>query len=279
MFAKVYQNTIKTLLRTPTFWMMLAVLMTILTYSNAGLLKSAIQSERIHDADSYHNLINNISVAKLMVYPLPLFAVVSTVLILNHDYGDQFFEIEKAYSMHPMCYLACRLLALITVSGALMIMLSFLYLHLNVFMHGGVEGLSVWDYLADSFVRIMRVCWLLCIPSLSFFIVLTYTVGTVFKSGFAAMIVSASYVIFFYLSQLTLHLRYEPIYQVYFRFFNPLPRALRLYAAMADTGYFASVLSKHNDRPIHIVLGFCSLVFFIGLGVGIAYHRIRKRFV
>ena len=277
MFAKNYQNTLKTLLRTPTFWLMLAVLMVMLTYNNAGFLKAAIRSERLLDADSYHNLINNIPVAKFMVYPMPLFAVVSTVLILNRDYGDQFFEIEKAYAVRPICYLSSRLSALITVNTALIITLGFLYLHLNVFLHGGVEGMSVWDYLADSFVRIMRVCWLLCIPSLSAFITLTYAVGTVFKSGVAAMIASSIYVIVFYLGQLTLHMRYEPIVQVYLRYLSPLPRALRLHAAMADTGYYKSALSMHNDQPIHIVLGFCSLICSIGLGAGISYFRIRKR--
>ena len=105
----------------------------------------------------------------------------------------------------------------------------------------------------------------------------TYTVSTVFKSGVAAMIASSIYVIVFYLGQLTLHMRYEPIVQVYLRYLSPLPRALRLHAAMADTGYYKSALSMHNDQPIHIVLGFCSLICFIGLGAGISYFRIRKR--
>lgn len=279
MFARTYKNTLKTLFRTPTFWLMAAVLAGIIIYNNADMLKSALESELLHDFDSYHNLINNITVAKIMIYPMPLFAAVTTVLVLNHDYGDMFYEIEKAYNMKPIRYLFGRISALITINGILVTALSFLFIHLNVFFRGGVEGLSLWGYLADSFIRIMRVNLLLCIPSLTAFIAVTYMVCALFKSGFAAIITSSAYVIMFYFTQLTLHMKWQPVYQIYFRYFNLMPRALRLYAAMADTSYFELVMSQHNDTTLHVILGFCSLLTFTLLGILISYFRIRNRTV
>ena len=70
MFARTYKNTLKTLFRTPTFWLMAAVLLGIIIYNNGDMLNSALGSERLHDLDSYHNLINNIVVAKIMIYPM-----------------------------------------------------------------------------------------------------------------------------------------------------------------------------------------------------------------
>lgn len=277
MFVQTYKNTIKMLFRTPSFWMMLAFLIAALIYGNLVVIKSAFASERLYDLDSYHNLINNIPIARIMIYPMPLFAAVTTVLILNRDYGDKFFEIEKAYNMTPMRYLLGRLSALITVNGMLVIGLSFAFIHLAVLPRGGVEGMTTEEYLFDSFVRIMRVNLLLCIPSLLTFITVTYTVGTLFQSGYAAMIASSVYVIFFYLTQLTLHMKWQPIYQVYFRYLNLTPRALRLYAAMADTSYFERTMSKYNDNFVHVILGFCSLAAFTALGMFISAFRIRRR--
>lgn len=279
MFARTYKNTLKTLFRTPTFWLMAAVLMGIIIYNNGDMLGSALKSEYLHDFDSYHNLINNIIVAKFMMYPMPLFAAVTAVLILNHDYGDMFYEIEKAYNMKPIRYLFGRILSLVTVNGIFVTTLSFLFVHLNVFFHGGVEGLGMWSYLADSFIRIMRVNLLLCIPSLTAFIAVTYMIGALFKSGFAAMITSSAYVIAFYFVHLTLHMKWQPVYQIYFRYFDLMPRALRLYAAMADTSYFELVMSRHNDTALHAILGFCSLISFTALGILISYLRIKKRTV
>ena len=279
MFIRIYKNTLKTLFRTPTFWLMAAVLLGIIIYNNGDMLSSALGSERLHDLDSYHNLINNIVVAKIMIYPMPLFAAVTAVLILNHDYGDMFYEIEKAYNMKPIRYLLGRISALVTVNGILVTALSFLFVHLNVFFHGGVEGLGMWSYLADSFIRIMRVNLVLCVPSLIAFIAVTYMIGTLFKSGFAAMITSSAYVIAFYFVHLTLHMKWQPVYQIYFRYFDLMPRALRLYAAMADTSYFELVMSKHNDTALHVILGFCALCVFASLGILISYLRIRKRTV
>ena len=279
MFARTYKNTLKTLVRAPTFWLMAAVLLGIIIYNNAGMLGSALKSEHLHDFDSYHNLINNITVAKIMIYPMPLFAAVTAVLILNHDYGDMFYEIEKAYNMKPIRYLLGRILSLVTVNGILVTALSFVFIHLNVFFHGGVEGLGLWGYLADSFIRIMRVNLLLCIPSLTAFIAVTYMVGALFKSGFAAIITSSAYVIAFYFIHLTLHMKWQPVYQIYFRYFDLMPRALRLYAAMADTSYFELAMSRHNDTTLHVILGFCSLLIFTALGMLISYLRIKKRTV
>ena len=279
MFARTYKNTLKTLVRAPTFWLMAAVLLGIIIYNNAGMLGSALKSEHLHDFDSYHNLINNITVAKIMIYPMPLFAAVTAVLILNHDYGDMFYEIEKAYNMKPIRYLLGRILSLVTVNGILVTALSFVFIHLNVFFHGGVEGLGLWGYLADSFIRIMRVNLLLCIPSLTAFIAVTYMVGALFKSGFAAIITSSAYVIAFYFIHLTLHMKWQPVYQIYFRYFDLMPRALRLYAAMADTSYFELAMSRHNDTTLHVILGFCSLLIFTALGMLSSYLRIKKRTV
>ena len=152
MFASTYKNTIKTLLRTPTFWMMLMVLFFIVFANNIDGLRSAIGKGTIADY-SYHNLINNIPVSTIMVYPMPLFAIVSVVLLLNRDYGDMVYEIEKAYNIKPRCYVWGRMTALLTVNAIIVILLSFFFLHARIIVHGGVDGMSTVAYLCDSFVR------------------------------------------------------------------------------------------------------------------------------
>ena len=276
MFASTYKNTIKTLLRTPTFWMMLAVLFFIVFANNIDGLRSAIGKGTIADY-SYHNLINNIPVSTIMVYPMPLFAIVSVVLLLNRDYGDMVYEIEKANNIKPRCYIWGRMAALLTVNAIIVILLSFFFLHARITVHGGVDGMSTMAYLCDSFVRLMRVNIFLCIPSLAMFIGLTYAVGAIFMNGFPALVASSVYVIVFYITQFTLHMKWQEGYQIYFRYFNPLPRALRNYLTNVDTDFLDLMMKRYNDTFTDVILGFCCLTFFAGLGILISYLRIRKR--
>ena len=106
MFSAIYKTTLKNLFRSVIFWMMFVVfgfvVFELLTNGSYGYF-SFEYNETIRDTDprfviDYHQYIQriyNIVQSTLMYYAMPLFTSVSVVIILNRDYGDNYYEIEN----------------------------------------------------------------------------------------------------------------------------------------------------------------------------------------
>ena len=97
MFLTTYKNTLKNLIRSTTFWLLVAVLAIVVIQGvNEGFYLVDTEPDFVLTYQMYIQSIINSLASKLLMYALPIFAVITVVLVLNRDYGDKFFEIEKA---------------------------------------------------------------------------------------------------------------------------------------------------------------------------------------
>ena len=208
------------------------------------------------------------------MYALPVFAVITVVLVLNRDYGDKFFEIEKAANVKPTSYLYGRLSALISVNFAVLIFSNLLFMYWYLYTCGGVEGLTTWEMISETFIRVLRVDIFVGMPSLIFYIGLTYFAGAIFKNGIPAAIVGMGHAIWFYAGYLILRLH---IGEWYFNYFSPVPKKLRQFFHYYDTEWFEDTIKRFDTSLAHVA--FC-ISFLVGIAVlcsVVSHLRVRQR--
>lgn len=285
MFLTTYKTTVKNLVRSPLFWMMFVmfgfIAFELVTQGCYGYYDFEL-SELIMDTDprfvlefsAYVQFVSNVINSQLMYYSLPLFTAVSVVLILNRDYGDNFYEIEKAAGTKPTRYLIGRLAALVTVNLIVAVVMAYFFLHLYVITRGGVAGLDVWAYIADSTVRMMRHLIFRVLPCILFYIGFTYCIGSLFRSGIAAALCSIGYVVFYVVTSFMLRHRMGAFY---FDYLSPTPRKLTMYLQRYDSELFESHIANTNTNLTKAAICVCILVGLGALYSTIAYLRTRKR--
>ena len=197
MFLSIYKTTIKNLLRSLMFWMAVGLVIGITFYeckNGVYSMYSYSYKEIIYDTDprfvlelnQYKNLIGNVCISFVMYYAMPIFTVISTVLVLNRDYGDQFFEIEKAGGVRSWKYTGGRISALVTVNFALVFIACFLGVWLYLLTRVGPEGvykMETGELLWDSAKRLIRFIAFMPLPTTLFYISFTYFLGNIFKNG------------------------------------------------------------------------------------------------
>lgn len=286
MFFGIFKSTVKTLLRSVVFWILLCVVLVVmardLSISSFGKYDLKLD-EIIYDTDprfvlDYQSAIQRVinSLSGLLFYIIPIVVITTTVLTLNRDYGDKFFEIEKAAGIRPMVYLSARISALTALNFAVTVVGNCLAFYLYVYTRGGIEGMSVWECLADTLPRLLRNCLLMGLPCVLFYICLTYCVGALFKNGLPGAIAGLSYVIFGYVHDLY-NVANAGVFMEYIR--PNAPEKLFRYLYYYDTEWFEPIMQHLGTSLVKaltcvgILLG-TSLLFFL-----ISYFRIRKRTV
>ena len=275
MFLTTYKNTLKNLIRSTTFWLLVAVLAIVVIQGvNEGFYLVDTEPDFVLTYQMYIQSIINSLASKLLMYALPIFAVITVVLVLNRDYGDKFFEIEKAANVRPTSYLYGRLSALISVNFLALFLSNLLCMYWYLYTRGGVEGLTAWKVISETFVRVLRVDIFVGMPSLIFYIGLTYFVGAIFKNGIPAAIVGMGYSLGFYAAYLMLRFR---ISEDYFNYFSPIPKKLRQFFHYYDTEWFEDTIKRQNTSVADVA--FC-ISFLVGIAAVcslISYLCLRKR--
>lgn len=284
MFFATYKNTLKNIVRSATFWLLLAlfILEIIQVIINpAHIVFDPDLKEQIMDTDprfvvrqgTYLKRTFNAG-RSLSVEILPFITAVATVLILNRDYGDNFYEIEKAAGAKPSRYLLARLTALATLLVSLGAFFSLVNFHVYIFTRGGVPSMDLLTYITDSTFRVLRTYLFVSVPTVLFYIGFTYCVGALFRNGIAAAVVSIGYVLINTLMSRFLRFRITPLWKDYL-FTSPHKLA----------GYFDSInradvdgMLKLNDTNLgKAVLCLCILLGLAVLYSVVAYIRTCKR--
>lgn len=308
MFFSTYKNTLKTLLRSRAFWIAVIAFI-IVTVPFAWSRQAEIQipeaveqyvfptwtQEQIDEyleglyslsKEEYLSRSNALIFGTFMYYALPVFAVISTVLVLNRDYGDSFFEIEKAAGIKSGRYLFGRLCGIVSLIAAVTYVWGLFLLHVYVISWGGVVGMPPGTYLLDSTFRLLRMTVSGALPCMLFFVGLTYLLGTLFKSGLAAALggfgyVAGAYLMFYFKNTLIYQKGYRWALD-YFAYFTHVPEKLQYYLLIfhidgtpdpeeldalfwANTSFFKALFC------IAFMVG-CSVIF-----AAISYWRVRKR--
>ncbi len=287
MFFCIYKTTIKTLFRSMLFWvafvLVVFVIMKIAVGVNGGYVMvdsndriikdiTDLDSEYVLSYDKYIQKIFNYANIHIMCYAVPLFCVVSTMLVLNRDYGDGFYEIEKSGGVKISRYYGGRLIALITVNVIVGLFVSFLSINYYYFSRGGVESFTLLGYFWDSIPRILRVFFCSSFPGILFYIGLTYMAGNILRSGFAGVTVGCGYVLFVYTSSRSnIDFRMGETYS----FINPAPEHLAQYWGFYDTPWFASRNPWSNGEML-LHLGSIMGIATLCLIVSFVYNKKRN---
>lgn len=283
MFISVYKTTLKNLFRSVTFWLCFAVMVIVAIQNAMTGFHSVYNSELkelINDTDPRYVLeyrtfiqwINN-SVTMVLQYIIPIFAVITTVIILNRDYGDHFYEIEKAGGMKPSNYLFGKITALITVNYILSVTVNFLETNLYILTRNCVNGIDAWDSFWDSTVRLLRIDFFRILPCVVFYVCLTYFIGALFKSKIFAAVSGMGYAVFCYAFSL-FSVKKSGLFVNYLTH-NPM--RLRNYFHYYDTEWFEDIIKTTNTSLTDAAL---CISFLIGVGVlcsAASYLLIRKR--
>lgn len=283
MFFVTYKNTIKMLFRSWTFWLALGAVALIAVVNRPVVTFAEGYKPDSLSLSLYNQQVNNYICATFLQYALPIFTVITTVLVLNRDYGDQFFEIEKAAGVRLPHYFFGRLTAIVTVQLVFLFLAGSVLLHVFVAGWGGVEGLSFGAYLADSTFRLLYTILGGALPCVLFYVGLTYMVGTLLRSGIAAAVTGFVYIILFLVLEMfkmmLTRVQNVKVVELYFSYSCHIPDKLKyfLFFWNIDGGW-----EQMTMRPYYTSLGKAALSFAILMGLfavfaAISYWRVYKR--
>lgn len=275
MYRCIYKLTIKNLFRSASFWLLLLVL--ICTSVQGGLEGFYVgdnSPDMVLVFIDYVESVSNSCTAKLMMHVMPILAIITVTLILNRDYNDLFYEIEKAAGIKPFQYVLGRLSALVSINFLILFIMNLIVLHTYVFTRGGVDGMKMWQYITDSFVRILRVDTFVALPNLIFYISLTYFAGSLVKNGIGAAMISCAIVLANYYGMLMLWAR---VPEVIFYYLSPNSLKLRYYFHHYDTEQFNVTIQVLNTSLTDAVICISLLIGLAVVFCAVSYLRIRKR--
>lgn len=296
MFLSTYKTTIKNLFRSPLFWFMTILIFIMVLrrpFSSFSSVLSVTLNETLGTNDpriiiDYKLLIKQAanSAVFFMHYAFPIFTITSVVLILNRDYGDNFYEIEKAANIKPNVYLFARLSALITVNFLYIMICAMVSFYLFFIIHadggvewGRIESMSIGLFLSESIPRVLRNVVYIAWPCTLMYISLTYCVGSIFKNGIPAALTSLVYVLFARIFVIYGMRTDEGVAEFYKQYLQPVPHKLLNYFYWFDTpdheGFINAPLIKTSLEKALICIAIflvCSLVY-----ITVSYIRTRKR--
>lgn len=250
MFGSTFKNTVKTILRSVTFWLVFALFVFLLARYGVTNVSSVKSGAGLIFVDNYKppefltyggfiSAIDNLVNAGSLMYPLAVLSVIVTVLVVNRDHGDQLFEIEKAADVKPLLYVLGRMTAVTAITFVIQWVVSYATLLYIVFAQGGVEEMSTLSCIVKGFLYLSRTNICTALPVIMFYIGLTYLIGTLFKNGVVAACVGFGYAIVFYVTFLLYRFSISPIAEVYFNYLSPTAYKIR--------GYFSSLSSPDPD--------------------------------
>lgn len=252
MFFQTYKNTMKTILRSRTAWLALLLIAAVLIVDmisghygyydlDLGQLIYDTDPRYVLEYDIYRqNVLQNTACATVMLYALPLFAVLCTIVVLLRDLGDRYFEIEKAGNVRPISYLSARVLGIMTVSVVVALGATCFGVYGYIISRGGVSGYSLGAIFMDSFPRILRYVGVLMVPILLALVSATICIGNIVRHPLVAALVPLFYLVGNYLYTLMASMTgWKP----YFQYLSNSPDKLRWYLAALDRPDPAAVMT------------------------------------
>lgn len=287
VFLTTYKNTLKTLLRSAIIWLCVMIVVFLVfqpaTQVNYGytIVENNEIIKHVVDTDpefelSYNNFIQVILGATrgwVMMYAIPLFCVVSTIILLSGDFRNGFFEVEKANDIKPYKYFFGRLTALLSISVILCLICTFSSISYYYFSRGGVSGYPVTSFLRTTAINVFRTFLGAMLPAILFFIGLTYMSVNLFKSGFAGGLIGFGYILLEYGTKSFLIMRFPKYYH---RYLTPKPDKLYIYFTYYDNPELSAPIPDRfaaNDVLISLsVIAIVSLLCYV-----VSYICLKKR--
>ncbi|MBE5817964.1 MAG: hypothetical protein E7312_02805 [Clostridiales bacterium] len=287
MFWQSYKTTLKTLLRSAIFWMGAVAAFGIIMYAAIRVNYSYVVVEdnkimdTILDTDPRYKLkyatiiqvILNLR-AWMAMYSLPIFAVVSTMLVLTRNHSDNFYEIERAGNVSPASYLIGRITALVTVNTVVCLVCAFVSFYYYYYSRGGLPSWSTEWMLKTTVPRVLRQCIYGIMPGIIFHIALTYLVGSLVKNGIVGGVAGLVYVLFNYLTYTSLR---RNISEVYHNYFSPFTWGIQQWWAFKDTEWFDEKAIHNTFYEKDMILAYTFILGFSLVTFIISYLLTRRR--
>ncbi len=287
MFRATYKNTIKNMLRSPTFWLMFVFLIGLCVYNafrgsystylmETGETIGDLDPRWVYGYDKYIQNIRNCIVANVCLYAMPLFAVSSVAVVLKRDFNDNFYEIEKASGVKSGCYLSARLAALLTINFIVVLFAVFFNFHLFTALRSMVKDMTLGTYILDSTVRLFRLSVIVAFPCVIFYVGLAFGIGNLFRSSLASAITGVAYIVAYFVVYLVFRLKLMFEYGIdLFAWLPGLPQKVSDYFKYYGTDRYENYVKDLSMTDVVLALGiiFFSLAVFYVL----SYLRQRKR--
>lgn len=260
-------------MRSWSFWLAVAVAAAIavregfteyVTYASG--YEPAVLSYERYVQGIYHRLPMLLSIA------LPFLTVITTVLVVHRDYGDQFFEIEKAAGINPAGYLFGRFSVIAFTTAAAQWVISFLCISVFVVRKGGVYGLTAWQSCLDSAWRLFSIDLCAALPMILFYLGLTYLLGALLRSGIAAAVGGLGCSVANY--AFTILYQYRA-FQTYFDYVSPPPKMLLRYVVYQREANGGIQLMGATFEKALLSAGI--LVAFFAVCAGCCYGLVKRR--
>lgn len=283
MLLSSIKNTFKNTVRSVSFWLIVLIFALIAFYNVGSLSYSQYDlelKEYIYDTDprfslDYQGYIKQFCTVfdMLMPYAVPLLAIVSTALIVFRDYGDNFFEIEKASGIKPIRYLAGRLGTLIVINVLITTVVAMIMLHAIVLPRNGYTGSNYW---IESSLRILQNVFARAFPCICFYVTFVYALSTIVRNGFLSSALCLGCMIACYAADL-LSVSNTGIFLEYL---TPTgSNKVIYYLYYYDTEWFDWMLETFNSSWTEAFVCWSILMGTAGFFFILAYFRIRKRTV
>lgn len=288
MFSATYKTTLKNLLRAALLWIMVILVFSVVAervtsvnymraiVENGRIVKNVTDLEEEFHID-YHGYVQALrnNFATMSIYAYPLFAIISVMLVLNRDFKDNFFEIERAGGVKAGTYFFGRLAAILTVNIVVGVTMNLLHNHFYCITRDvmGNLGMTPSDYVSETTVRVLRLFFFGHLPGVIFYIGLTYMAGCLLKSAFLGTVVGSSWVLFLYVGMRNVGFRSSAVYE----YLSPHASGFYLYWGYYDTELFTSeYISLWSTEQLIIHTSIVAGVGIIAFAVSYICTRQRK---
>lgn len=266
MFFATYKTTMKTLVRSFLLWIVIGVALFIVMSNAMSVnvsytkVENGLPVKQVLDTDpefvltrtsSIQTYVNG-TVCWVMLYVIPVFCVVAVMTVLSRDYSDSFFEIQKSNGLKSFTDFISKLLAIMTINIIVYFALTYISINYYYFSRGGVAELTITEHFVDNITRITRMFITSALPAILFYTLLTYMLGSMLKSGFAAGAFGSGYVLFVYCAEGALRSKLPEEYHLYLTPASDVPYR---YWAFYGTEWFESTRNPYTENQVLIWLG------------------------
>ena len=285
MFWATYKNTTKNILRNVSFWLFLRIYVALLINKHTAVYEwykfDPITMEQMFYTDpdyifDYQSYVKEFcdTFFIFLCYMVPLFAVVTTALTVSSDYGNMFFEVEKAGNIKTYKYVFARIAALTVLNSIVAILFAAAWYHLT-FTTKGVIGMTTAEIIIDSIYRLLLNGVCRAVPCVLFHVCLTYAIGTFVKHGVATGIIGMAYALANYI--------YDSRFDVadtsfYVQYLIPVdPRKVMNYLYYFDSEWFEWMIETFKTSLGKAAIALGIMVGSAALFAIISYLRTRTR--
>lgn len=286
-FLLSYRLTFKTLVRSPILWVGILLAIGAVLSRAIGLNTGYVIVENnqivdeILDTDPRYVMSYDAYIGRVlnlrgwtMTWAIPVFCVITSMLVLMRNHNDGFYEVEKAGGVSPASYMLGRMAAIFTVNMLVVGVASYISFDYYYFSRGGVEELTLWEYFVDSRQRVMIQILFARAPAVLLYSAITYCAGSIVKNGIGGTILGLGVVLFNYMGYTTWY-RLLPAF--YHNYLDPSTLGINNWWAFWNTEWFDEKYIRNQFEMHDMVLAYSILLGISVVCIGLSYILTKIR--